>query len=219
MARPVKRRWLIVSFLAGALVSFLVVGFVAAGLFLFWRSPDPPTPEAQTALSQWLSVGCTVNEGDDHDDALRNFSGELEAPLIELFERGPAASEIQRVENDARRQIERTQALARSGYAVELAPSATGARMVSRGYSTGLPRNDMEALRAASVDDFVKRASQEFVDSQRTAALVGLGITGGSRGRQLLEQIAADPGSPFNDVARLARFGESSARDSSSRQN
>lgn len=185
MARPVNRTWLILSFLAGL--------FVAALVLWFWRGPVAPSPEAQAALTDWLAVGCKVGEGNQFDDALRMFNGELETPLINLFQLGPAKSEISRVERAARRQFESTQSLINSGQA------------------KGLPQSDVDALRNASVDAWVKRAGEEFVDSQRSAALAGLGIVGGSKGRRLLEQIAADPKSPFYEVARLALLGDSPA--------
>lgn len=181
MARPMNLRGLILSFLAGAVI--------AAVVFWFWRGPAVPSPEAAAALKDWLAVECKVNEGSEHDDALRKFRGELETPLINLFKLGPAKSEIQQVESDARRQFERTKYLISSGY-------------------SRLPASDVDALRTTSAEAWAERAGKEFADSQKSAALTGLGITGGTEGRRLLEQVADDPKSPFNDVARLARFGE-----------
>ncbi len=184
MARPVMPRWLVVGVLAGLVV--------AAALFVFWgRTVVAPSPEAQAVMTDWLTTTCQVGEGADFEDALRTFGVELETPLIDLFQSGPATSDVRRVESAARREFERTLALINSG-----AP-------------TGLPANDVEALRKTSVNEWVTRAGEDFVAGRRAAALAGLGVTGGNKGRRLLDQIASDPNSPYNGVARLAGLSDS----------
>lgn len=183
MARPVALRSPTASFIAGV---------VLAAALASCSQTRAVSPEGQVALADWLVKGCAVQDS-QVEEGLRKFGGELETPLIELFESGPAPAEIRLVETAARTQFERTKSL------------------INSGFPTGLPANDVEALRMASSDEWAKRSGEDFVMRRRLDALAGLSLIGGSKGRRLLEQIAADPNSPFNEEARLATSGDSPA--------
>jgi hypothetical protein len=173
---------LIRALLAGAL------GALAAILFWLWAfRVVVPSPEANAVLTEWLNSSCAIGEQNHAEEDIRRFGGELETPFINLFEQGPAAAEIAQVENDARRQFERVRTLIQSGY------------------PTGLPADAVKALQQASLEEFVKRAREDYIDSRKSAALAGLRLTGGRKGRRLLERIATDPKSPYQDLARLRR--------------
>jgi hypothetical protein len=183
MARPIVLRWLIIGFLVGVLVAGIASWFL--------RPAAVPSPEAQAVLEEWLANTCARRHQSQLESALSKFGDQLEEPLIGLFESGPAASEIQRVEDSARREFEHTRALVRSGF-----PS-------------GLPPSDKDALLMASVDEWVKRAGKDFVSSQKSDALVGLSTIGRRKGRRLLEQVAANANSEYQDVARQVLDGDS----------
>jgi hypothetical protein len=173
---------LIRALVAGAL------GALAAVLFWIWQfRVVVPSPEANAALTEWLNSSCPVGERNHAEEAVRRFGGELETLFIDLFEQGPAAAEIAQVENEARRQFERARML------------------INSGYPTGLPKISVQALQRASVEEFVKRAGEDYVDSRKSAALAGLHLTAGRKGRRLLERIAADPTSPYRDLAGLGQ--------------
>jgi hypothetical protein len=177
MARPVTWRWLITGFLLGALI---------VGVPIWWLQPVVPSLEAQAALADWLNTSCTAGENPQKEDDLRRFGTELERAMISLYEVGPSQRERERVEAAARTQFERTRVL------------------ISSGTPTYLPAADVQALLAASVDQWAQRAGEDFVSSRRAAALVALGITGSRKGRRLLESVAAEPTSPYRAVARSA---------------
>jgi len=186
MAGSVVSRSATLGFLAGTAVA------VVAALLWFWSSRAVvPSVEANAALDRWLNHSCSVGEGTGVEDALRGFGEELETPLIDLFEKGPAASEIAQVEAAARRQFERIR------------------QVINSGTDTGLPADQAKALLQISLQEFSRRAREDYIDSRKEAALTGLALTGGSKGRRLLERIAADPKSPYRDIARLARYGDS----------
>ena len=172
-----RLRWLVAGFLLGA----LIIGFLMSR----WWQTAPPSPEAQAALAEWLDTSCSVGETPQKDTDLRMFGGQLETTMIDLFQRGPARRDIDKAEAAARQQFERTLAL------------------INSGATAGLPDADKQALRAASVDQWAKRAGEDFASSRRVAALAGLGVTGGSKGRQLLQSVAADANSPYRDAARV----------------
>ena len=185
MARPIVLRWLLLGFLVGAMVAGMA--------FWFWREPTVLSPEAQSVMTEWLDNTCAIREGKQLESALRQFGGQLEAPLIGFFQSGPAPSEVQRVKDAARRDLEHTRALIKSGAA------------------TGLPQKDRDALLMASVDQWVRRAEADFVSSQKANALAGLRIIGGSKGGRLLKQIADDTNSEYSEVARQVLDVESPA--------
>ena len=169
------------------LLAILLIGALA----LWWFSPKPLSPEARVALEEWLNTSCQAGENNSGAGSLRRFSAALEAPLIEIAETGPPQAALLSVENQARRRYEQIRVALRSGK------------------PTGLPAEYMAKLAAQPVDDYVLRSRQDYVAGQVSAALAGLGIIGGGKGRRLLEQIAADPKSPFQETAREARFGDS----------
>ena len=139
MARSVNPRWLTTVFLTGAVV---------AGVASCSSQEIAPSPEAQTVLADWLDNSCTVPDQSRTISDLRTFGGELEPSLIDLFQSGPSAAEVQRVEAAARRQLEHTKVLINSGAA------------------KGLPASDVQGILKASVDDWAKRAGADFVLSR-----------------------------------------------------
>jgi hypothetical protein len=175
-----------------SLIAILILALLIGAAFLMRRGPATvPSAEANKVLEEWLNASCTVGESNRLQDALRRFGPELETPLINLFEQGPPASEIARVDAKARRDFERIDVLIKSGNAAKL------------------PDKDIQLLRTTQADRYVMLAREEYIGGQRSAALAGLGVIGGNRGRRLLERIAADSSSPYQDVARLARYGRS----------
>jgi hypothetical protein len=166
-----------------------IIGAVAFWFFL----PTPISPEAQTALAEWMADDCQVGEAHHAEIALRQYSRALDAPLAEIAEKGPPAADLARVDGEARRRYEVIRTALRSGQRAGLTPL----------YS--------QALLAQTADAYATRAREDYEAGQISTALAGLGITGGRRGRRLLEKVAADPKSPFRDNARRARYGESPA--------
>ena len=76
------------------------------------------------------------------------------------------------------------------------------------GSKTGLPAADAKALLGVSLDAYVTLTRKDYAGGYATAALAGLGVTGGRRGRRVLQQVAANPNSPYRDIARLTLYGD-----------
>jgi hypothetical protein len=169
------------------LIALLAVAILAAVLFLV---PKQPSPEALAALDNWMSTDCAVGGDQAQRMELRRYAAELESMLIQIAEQGPPASDVIRVENEARRQYSDIQTSVRSNH------------------YTGLPNIHMQMVIMQKQEERVTTVRNDYIAGQRSAALTGLGVIGTRRGRRLLERIAADPKSPFRDLARLAGEGK-----------
>ena len=166
------------------LIIIAAIVLIAVGALLFWVY-RPVSPEAQAALERWLASDCPVGEGRRAEMDLRRFASVLEGPLIEIAEHGPPQADIDAVGAAAIRRFAGIETALRSGR------------------KTGLPGPAVNALLLQTEPAYVMRARQDFVDSQISAALAGLSVTSGFRGRRLLERFSADPKSPYQDIARL----------------
>ena len=65
-----------------------------------------------------------------------------------------------------------------------------------------LDHTQVEAILAIPAQNQVDQSRNNFTRSYRSAALTGLWVIGGRKGRQILQREAADPRSPFQEVAK-----------------
>jgi hypothetical protein len=158
---------------------------VAAGLCVLlvacsgWR-------ERREVVERWLATDCGVGERGRLEARLRQLGPQLESALIEAFDHGPSSSALKL-------------ALASGGQNYDQVQARLQANK-----SDGLDQAEIAAIRAMSKKEHLARVQADYVYSFRAAALVGLAITRGAKGRELLRRLAADGQSPFQHVAELA---------------
>jgi hypothetical protein len=163
-------RRVILGFLLGALL----------GAAVFWiLRPAAPSEETRRALADWLASDCAVAFDPAILARLRTDARQIEGLLTEMFEKGPDSAEVARVEASARLKYRRIHIRLRSGI------------------SSGLPVQQVQTLLAETEDNYAQRARADFIGRRRSAALALARIIG--KGRRLVDQVNADPKSPFRD--------------------
>lgn len=148
--------------------------------------PRELSPEARAVLTRWLAQDCDTGERGRLRLQLCKFGTVLEEPLMRAFENGPPPEQTDRAVNAAREQFAYTR------------------RAIEAQQFSGLDLKQIEAIRSVPIAEHLKRVRENTVDGYRSAALAGLAAIGSRKGRQLLEKLARDPQSPYQDMARSA---------------
>lgn len=144
--------------------------------------PQPPQTH-QPVLELWLSKNCNVGDDKGLEREMRRFAVDLTPRFIAAFESGPPQQEKDAAADYARGQLQQTQKRLREGDSLGLSP-----RQAAR----------VQALNPA---ESAARAVAEFVLSYRFAALAGLAVVRTPEALARLQREAADPQSPFQNMA------------------
>lgn len=169
------------------LVSILLGSLLTVSLVFFLTRPAIPqstTEQARPAVERWLLGNCSVEEADSLEKQLRAFDTQLEPAFLEAFEKGPNTSLISEVEQAAAKRFDQRQALLKSGSVA------------------GLSKEDIDAARSVSREQFIAQAKQDFVTRYKSQALLGLGIVGSDKAQEVLQQVARDEKSPLRGSAQ-----------------
>ena len=163
-------RQVILAFVAGALLA-------AALFWLFW----PPTPSEDTRreVAEWLARDCATGFDAATLERYRRDAKEIDRLLRDVFEKGPAPADVAAAESRASLTYRRIQIRLRSGLA------------------TGLPVPYDPVLLAQTEENYVQRARTDYINRQRSAALVLARIIG--KGGRFVDEVNADPKSPFRE--------------------
>jgi hypothetical protein len=171
-------------------VASLVVGFVgAAALIVSFTSsvnPQPANEQSQSAAKAWLLDSCDVEEIDKVEQQLRAVGAQLEPVFVQAFQNGPDSALVSEVEQAAAKRFDQRQELLKSGI------------------TAGLSKEDLDAARNVSREQFVAQAKDDFVNRYKSQALLGLGVVDGPKALEILEQVARDEKSPLKSTAEQA---------------
>ena len=148
------------------------------------RKSEPP---AKAAAERWLRQ---TEAGPDLADLIKQLRQDpqvAEAVFIEAFNNGPTEAE--------RETLADTIDWHWAAMQVQLAdPEAYG-----------LSDSEKEAMKSISLSEEKTEELLTFEYNYKAAALTGLALTQGQTGKQLLERVAADPNSPYRNVAIAAQ--------------
>lgn len=164
------------------------IGATLVLIFMVFNAGCRRQPDNRTLVALWLERNCTVAEGDETDleTEIRKRGTALEPLFIEAFSNGPAY-------------WERATVLASVKSTYDLRQDRLRA-----GETYGLSVLEADAVRNVPLAVEQEMAASEFDQGYRAAALNALGVIGRPAGRQLLERLAAEESSPFQDTAEGA---------------
>lgn len=168
----------------------LVVGFVgAAALIVSFTSsvsPQPANEQSQAAAKAWLLDSCDADEIDKVEQQLRAMGPQLEPVFVQAFQNGPDSALVSEVEQAAAKRFDRRQ------------------EVINSGVNTGLTKEDLDAARNVSREQFVAQAKDDFINRYKSQGLLGLGIVDGPKALEILQQVARDEKSPLKSTAEQA---------------
>jgi hypothetical protein len=168
----------------GRTVTFLAVAaMVAVGVGC---GREPAEAATETAAERWLRRTEAAPDQADLVAQLRQDPIAAETVFIHAFNNGPPEAEREAV-------VE----------AVEWHWAMLQVQ-IAEPEAYGLSNSEIEAMKSISLSENKSEALLDFDYSYKEAALTGLAITQGQAGRQLLDQVAADPNSTHRSVAIAA---------------
>jgi hypothetical protein len=141
--------------------------------------------EVRAAALSWLLNDCSL-QSSLRDDLRAAASPALEAFFLEALQKGPEPAQLSGIEQAAARRYEQRQQALKS-------PS-----------THGLSSQDIEDARKVSRDDFIAQEKKDFEVRFRSQAVAGLALTGGTKAKTELQQLAKDEKSPLRTSAQQA---------------
>lgn len=179
MKRRYQARWFR-SLLAHAAV--VVVSCGAAGSAVAQQLP----PEALNLVQTWLVKNCDLGEVRMLEQDLRQWGIRLEPAFLEAVQDGPDAKLLSEFDEAAGKRFDQRQELLKTDVGL------------------GLSRDDLEAARKVSREEFIAQEREDFILRYKSQALAGLGIVGGAKVREVLQGLARDEKSPLKASAAQA---------------
>ena len=171
-------------------IASLVVGFVgAAALIVSFTSsvnPQSGNEQSQSTAKAWLLDSCDVEEIGKVEQQLRAVGPQLEPVFVQAFQNGPDSALVSEVEQAAAKRFDQRQELLKSGI------------------TAGLSKEDLDAARNVSREQFVAQAKDDFINRYKSQALLGLGVVDGPKALEILQQVARDEKSPLKSTAEQA---------------
>ena len=134
----------------------------------------------------WLRNNCDVGENNSLHERIKALALEVEPMFIMAFREGPSSEDISKVQNLSRKQYETIQ------------------NGIKSGENFGLKKEDVDIARSQSLPAFLENEKNNFLLAFRSQALMGLSITAGEAGKNILQQVASDEKSPLTPTAKYA---------------
>lgn len=168
----------------------LLMGFAGAALIMVSVTtrvtPQPANDQALSVARSWLLDSCDADEVSAVENQLRAAGPQLEAIFIQAFRNGPDAAFVSDVEQAAIKRYDSRQ------------------EYLNSGNNAGLSKEDLDAARSVSREQFVSQAKNDFVLRYKSQALLGLGIVDGEKAQEVLRAAARDENSPLKSTAEQA---------------
>jgi len=141
---------------------------------------------ATEVLQVWLRSNCDAGENNSLPERIKALATEIEPMFINAFREGPSTEEISKVQNISNKQYETMQ------------------NAIKSGEDFGLKKEEVDIARSQSLPAFLENEKNNFLLAYRSQALMGLSITGGDAGKNILRQVSSDEKAPLNSTAKYA---------------
>lgn len=164
---------------------------IMAILVLIWVSISSAiaqqlSDEAQSLAKTWLLKNCDVGEEGQIENKLKKWGTQLEPAFLEAVDKGPDSTLLSELQQVLSQRFEQRQKLLKTGEGL------------------GLSKEDLGAAQNVTLEQFITQEREDFILRYKSQALLGLGIVGGEKAKEILHKIASDEKSPLKRSAEQA---------------